>query len=57
LYDDMYDLDVKEALNRLPQQEVDYRNQRLRRAIDYSMKHQYLPKDLQVLFIVTCSSF
>jgi ubiquinol-cytochrome c reductase subunit 7 len=53
----MYDLDVKEALNRLPQQEVDYRNQRLRRAIDYSMKHQYLPKDLQVLFIVTCSSF
>lgn len=51
LYDDMYDLDIKEALNRLPQQEVDYRNQRLKRAMDYSLKHQYLPKDLQVLFL------
>jgi len=48
LYDDLYDLDVKEALNRLPQQEVDCRNQRLKRAMDCSMKHQYLPKDLQV---------
>ncbi|XP_024365005.1 cytochrome b-c1 complex subunit 7-2, mitochondrial [Physcomitrium patens] len=47
LYDDMYDLDIKEALSRLPQQEVDLRNQRLKRAMDYSMKHQYLPKDLQ----------
>jgi hypothetical protein len=48
LYDDLNDLDIKEALNRLPQQEVDARNQRLKRAMDCSMKHAYLPKDLQV---------
>lgn len=48
LYDDLYDLDIKEALNRLPQQEVDFRNQRLKRAMDYSAKHMYMPKDLQV---------
>jgi ubiquinol-cytochrome c reductase subunit 7 len=30
LLDDMYDLDIKEALSRLPQQEVDLRNQRLK---------------------------
>ncbi|XP_024377497.1 cytochrome b-c1 complex subunit 7-1, mitochondrial isoform X2 [Physcomitrium patens] len=39
--------DIKEALSRLPQEEVDLRNQRLKRAMDYSMKHQYLPKELQ----------
>ena len=50
LYDDLYDLDIKEALERLPQQERDLRNQRLKRAMDYSMKHQYLPKELQVGF-------
>lgn len=49
LYDPMYDLDVKEALNRLPREIVDARNQRLLRAMDLSMKHQYLPEDLQVL--------
>jgi hypothetical protein len=27
---------------------VDARNQRLKRAMDCSMKHAYLPKDLQV---------
>ena len=48
LYDDLNDLDIKEALNRLPQEEVDARNQRLKRAMDCSMKHAYLPKDLQV---------
>lgn len=48
LYDDLNDLDIKEALNRLPQQEVDSRNQRLKRAMDCSMKHMYLPKDVQV---------
>ncbi|GFP93750.1 cytochrome b-c1 complex subunit 7 [Phtheirospermum japonicum] len=48
LYDPMYDLDVKEALNRLPREIVDARNQRLKRAIDLSMKHAYLPEDLQV---------
>jgi hypothetical protein len=48
LLDDMYDLDIKEALSRLPQQEVDLRNQRLKRALDYSGKHTYMPKALQV---------
>ena len=48
LYDPYYDLDVKEALNRLPREIVDARNQRLKRAIDLSLKHKYLPEDLQV---------
>ncbi|KAL0330249.1 UNVERIFIED_CONTAM: Cytochrome b-c1 complex subunit [Sesamum radiatum] len=48
LHDPMYDLDVKEALNRLPREIVDARNQRLKRAMDLSMKHEYLPEDLQV---------
>lgn len=48
LHDPMYEMDVKEALNRLPKQVVDARNQRLKRAMDLSMKHEYLPKDLQV---------
>ncbi|MFS7916943.1 putative cytochrome b-c1 complex subunit 7 [Helianthus anomalus] len=50
-YDDLYDpmecLDIKEALKRLPREIVDARNQRLLRAMDLSMKHEYLPKDLQ----------
>ncbi|KAL0393982.1 cytochrome b-c1 complex subunit 7 [Sesamum indicum] len=49
LYDPMYDLDVKEALNRLPREIVDARNQRLKRAMDLSMKHEYLPEDLQAM--------
>lgn len=49
LFDPMYDLDVKEALNRLPREIVDARNLRLKRAMDLSMKHEYLPEDLQVL--------
>ena len=48
MYDPMEDLDIKEALNRLPREIVDARNQRLKRAIDLSMKHEYLPEDLQV---------
>ncbi|XP_011026490.1 PREDICTED: cytochrome b-c1 complex subunit 7-2 isoform X2 [Populus euphratica] len=48
LYDPYYDLDIKEALNRLPREIVDARNQRLKRAMDLSMKHEYLPEDLQV---------
>lgn len=51
LYDPMEDLDIKEALNRLPREIVDARNQRLKRAIDLSMKHQYLPDDLQVFLV------
>lgn len=50
LYDPMYDLDVKEAMNRLPREIVDARNQRLKRAMDLSMKHEYLQEDLQVIF-------
>ena len=49
LYDDMQDLDVKEALTRLPQSVVDARNQRLKRAMDLSLKHSHLPEDLKVL--------
>nr|XP_043622820.1 cytochrome b-c1 complex subunit 7-2, mitochondrial-like [Erigeron canadensis] len=50
-YDDLYDpmesLDIKEALDRLPREIVDARNQRILRAMDLSMKHEYLPEDLQ----------
>ncbi|KAL1353183.1 hypothetical protein HN51_041945 [Arachis hypogaea] len=49
LYDPYYDLDVKEALNRLPKEVVDARHQRLKRAMDLSMKHEYLPEDLQAM--------
>ncbi|KAF8009320.1 hypothetical protein BT93_J0347 [Corymbia citriodora subsp. variegata] len=48
-YDPYYDLDVKEALNRLPREIVDARNQRLKRAMDLSMKHEYLPENLQAM--------
>ena len=41
--------DVDEVLKRLPQDEVDARNQRLKRAMDLSLKHVYLPKDLQAV--------
>ncbi|KAI4380174.1 hypothetical protein MLD38_006394 [Melastoma candidum] len=49
LYDPYYDLDIKEALNRLPKELVDARHQRLKRAMDLSMKHQYLSEDLQAM--------
>eukprot|EP00887_Chlorella_sp_A99_P005351 scaffold1.g5351.t1 len=39
--------DVDEALKRLPQDVVDARNQRLKRAHDINMKHSALPKELQ----------
>ena len=48
MYDPYHDLDIKEALARLPREVVDARNQRLKRAMDLSMKHQYLPDDVQV---------
>jgi hypothetical protein len=41
--------DVDEALKRLPQDMLDARNQRLRRASDLNMKHSELPKELQQL--------
>ncbi|KAH9327039.1 hypothetical protein KI387_007217 [Taxus chinensis] len=49
LYDQTFDLDVQEALNRLPREVVDARNQRIKRAMDLSMKHEYLPNELQAL--------
>ena len=39
--------DVDEALKRLPQEEVDARNQRLKRAMDLSLKHVSLEKEMQ----------
>jgi ubiquinol-cytochrome c reductase subunit 7 len=42
-------MDIKEALARLPQEVVDARIQRLKRSMDLSMKHEYLPKEIQVL--------
>lgn len=48
-------MDIKEALNRLPKEVVDARNQRLKRAMDLSMKHQYLNEDLQVRFALALS--
>ena len=47
LWDPKEDLDIKEALARLPREVVDARNQRLKRAIDLSMKHEYLPDEMQ----------
>ena len=48
-YDDLLDetanLDVKEALDRLSQEERDMRQQRLKRAMDLSMKHIYLDEE------------
>ena len=41
--------DVDEALKRLPQEEVDARNQRLKRASDCSLKKAYLPEELQAV--------
>ncbi|XP_042479780.1 cytochrome b-c1 complex subunit 7-2, mitochondrial-like [Macadamia integrifolia] len=49
LYDPLYDLDIKEALTRLPREIVDARNARLKRALDLSMKHEYLPEDVQAM--------
>ena len=50
-YDDLLDetmnLDVAEALKRLPQEERDLRMQRLKRAMDLSLKHVYLDPEMQ----------
>ncbi|KAI3870735.1 hypothetical protein MKX03_024089 [Papaver bracteatum] len=43
-----------EALNRLPVEVVDARNQRLKRAMDLSMKHEYLSPELQMSSDVRC---
>lgn len=47
LLDQMQDLDTNEALSRLPQEVQDARMQRLKRAMDHSLKHTYLSKELQ----------
>eukprot|EP00959_Pyramimonas_sp_CCMP1952_P100150 2094300-Pyramimonas_sp.AAC.2 len=47
LLDPMMNLDVERAMTRIPQKDLDDRNARLKRAIDLSMKHVYLSKDLQ----------
>lgn len=39
--------DINEALDRLPQDVQDARNQRLKRAMDLSCKHVYLSKEMQ----------
>ncbi|KAG0496128.1 hypothetical protein HPP92_000696 [Vanilla planifolia] len=49
LYDPYYDLDIMEALHRLPREVVDARIQRLKRAMDLSLKHEYLPEEMQKL--------
>ncbi|KAL9962752.1 hypothetical protein ACROYT_G031890 [Oculina patagonica] len=40
------DPDVIEAIKRLPSEEFNLRQFRVKRALDLSMKHQILPKDL-----------
>jgi ubiquinol-cytochrome c reductase subunit 7 len=49
LLDPQLDLDVNEAMRRLPQEEQDLRIQRLKRAVDCSLKKQYLAKDIQAV--------
>ncbi|XP_072091786.1 uncharacterized protein [Arachis hypogaea] len=45
------------TLNWLPKEVVNARHQRLKRAMDLSMKHEYLPEDLQVLIcLLDCLS-
>lgn len=47
LLDEGQDLDVGEALKRLSSEERDMRAQRLKRAMDLSMKHTYLSEEEQ----------
>ena len=47
LLDEGQDLDVGEALKRISQEERDMRAQRLKRAMDLSMKHIYLSEEEQ----------
>eukprot|EP00803_Ostreobium_quekettii_P009420 evm.model.scf_60.1 EVM.evm.TU.scf_60.1 scf_60:8726-10934(+) len=47
LYDPMHDLDINEAISRLPQDVQMERNMRLKRAMDLSLKHVYLDKEMQ----------
>jgi len=47
LYDPLMDLDVAEAMRRLPPDVIVARNQRLKRAMDLSLKQVTLPKELR----------
>eukprot|EP00877_Chromochloris_zofingiensis_P006330 jgi/Chrzof1/1950/Cz10g27170.t1 len=47
LYDPLMDTDIAEALRRLPPDVIIARNQRLKRAMDLSLKHEKLPKELR----------
>eukprot|EP00210_Caulerpa_lentillifera_P003561 g3397.t1 len=47
LYDPEADVEVAEALRRLPKEVTDARIQRLKRASDLSMKHTYLSEEMQ----------
>eukprot|EP00879_Flechtneria_rotunda_P000670 GHRR01000784.1.p1 GENE.GHRR01000784.1~~GHRR01000784.1.p1 ORF type:complete len:121 (+),score=32.70 GHRR01000784.1:171-533(+) len=47
LHDPMMDLDVAEALRRLPDEVIVARNCRLKRALDLSLKGTQLPPELQ----------
>lgn len=44
LYDDDYD-DVKEAIRRLPETELNLRTYRIKRALDLTLKHSILPRE------------
>lgn len=49
-YDDLlneFDDEVKHALSKLPPEEIEMRNKRLKRAIDLDVKKTYLPEHLQ----------
>ena len=41
--------DLKEAIRRIPQEEIDARHQRIKRAMDVSLKKSYLPARVQEL--------
>ncbi len=47
LLDPLQDTETEAALERLPQHVVDARNQRLKRALDHSMKHTELSPELK----------
>lgn len=48
------DMDVKEALRRLPDNQYNERVFRIKRALDLSMKQQILPKDRWTKFEEVC---
>lgn len=51
------DDDVKEVLQRLPENQINDRVFRIKRAMDLSMKHQILPKDQWTKYEEVCYSY